>query len=65
MSFKDCNSKAVVNITRMFLGKENVNFTKMKTEMGYLLLMYLHHNDILVKKQCPNDQLGKKVTWNK
>lgn len=57
MSFKDCNNKAVVIITKMFLEKENVNFTKMETWMGHLLLMYLHHNSISVK----TDQLGKKV----
>lgn len=61
MSFKDCNNKAVVIITKMFLEKENVNFPKMETWMGHLLLMYLHHNSISVKTQCSNDQLGKKV----
>lgn len=52
-------------MTKMFLKKENVNFTKIKTGKGYFLLMYVHHSNNLVKKQCPNNQLGEKVTWNK
>ena len=40
MVFRDCNNKAVVIRTKMFLGKKNVNFTKTETQMGHLLLMY-------------------------
>lgn len=61
-SFRDCNNKAVIIRTRMFLEKKNVNFTKTETLIKPRKQMSLPGRQSIQMKTEPRTEMGDSQT---